>query len=356
VKRILLIAPLVAVGLTLMAPGTSLYFESGGGKRCTACHEMRPVYDLWSNSSHRNIGCEKCHGWALTTDIPFHTNNAARAYAHLRGDLPERIRLGNRFVLAMVSQCGSCHRQEYASWLSGPHSATYARIFLDKKHNTANMLIDDCLRCHGMHFADGVAALVSPIDRNGPWRLIPEDLADAPSMPCTACHEIHREGQPLNKSGAKGSVPGPAQELMRPALALYDRRTQQYVPVRELPLPAMMEGNRMVKLSMDQRQALCYQCHAPISTMQVGSGDDRTGIGVHEGISCLACHAEHGERTRASCATCHPKMSNCGLDVEKMDTTFASSRSKHNIHWVKCADCHTKGVPKKKLATVALAQ
>jgi hypothetical protein len=82
--------------------------------------------------------------------------------------------------------------------------------------------------------------------------------------------------------------------------------------------------------------------------MQVGSGDDRTGMGVHEGISCLACHAQHDQRTWSSCATCHPKMSNCGLDVEKMDTTFYSAGSRHNIHWVKCADCHTGGVPKKK--------
>jgi hypothetical protein len=113
-------------------------------------------------------------------------------------------------------------------------------------------------------------------------------------------------------------------------------------------MPRMMEGTRAVKMSPDQRQALCYQCHAPVAAMQVGSGDDRTGMGVHEGISCLACHAQHGEQTRASCATCHPKMSNCGLDVEKMDTTFASAKSKHNVHWVKCQDCHTKGVPKKK--------
>ena len=101
-------------------------------------------------------------------------------------------------------------------------------------------------------------------------------------------------------------------------------------------------------MSKDQRQALCYQCHAPIANMQVGSGDDRTGLGVHEGISCLVCHEQHGEKTRASCATCHPKMSNCGLDVEKMDTTFVSANSKHNVHWVKCADCHPKGVPRKK--------
>ena len=70
-------------------------------------------------------------------------------------------------------------------------------------------------------------------------------------------------------------------------------------------------------------------------------------MGVHEGISCEACHQKHGQDTRASCGTCHPKMSNCGRDVEKMDTTFVSKTSRHNIHFVKCADCHPKGVPKK---------
>jgi hypothetical protein len=88
-----------------------------------------------------------------------------------------------------------------------------------------------------------------------------------------------------------------------------------------------------------------------MSTRQIGSGDDRTPAGVHEGIGCLGCHAQHGQKTRASCMSCHPKMSNCGPDVEKMDTTFFAAASKHNIHWVKCADCHTKGVPHKKKET-----
>jgi hypothetical protein len=41
-------------------------------------------------------------------------------------------------------------------------------------------------------------------------------------------------------------------------------------------------------------------------------------------------------------------LSNCGLDVETMDTTFKSIKSPYNVHFVKCIDCHTKGVPKKK--------
>ena len=43
-------------------------------------------------------------------------------------------------------------------------------------------------------------------------------------------------------------------------------------------------------MSPDPRQALCYQCHAPLANTQVHSGDDRTPVGVHEGFSCLACH------------------------------------------------------------------
>jgi hypothetical protein len=347
-KKLILGAGLLVAAVAIMVPGASFYYEIGKGTRCTSCHEMQTVYDRWHTSSHRGIGCEKCHGGALTTDASFHMNNAHRALDHMRGDLPEQIRFGNRYVQEMTERCQSCHRQESAAWQASGHSANYARIFLDKDHNSKNKLMDDCLRCHGMHFEGGVRDLVAPIERNGPWHMLRAELTNAPSMPCLACHEVHREGSPLQKTSVDGRVPGPTQEITRPSLALFDRRTQQYVPVADLPLPAMLDGARPVRMSKDQRQALCYQCHAPVATMQVGSGDDRTGMGVHEGISCLVCHAQHGQQTRASCAACHPKMSNCGLDVEKMDTSFLSPKSKHNVHFVKCGDCHTKGVPPKR--------
>jgi len=348
VRKLVLIAGLLLAASLLMAPVTGLYFESGNGARCATCHEMQPFYDAWHSSSHRNIGCGKCHGDALTLDASFHMTNGRRAYSHLRGDLPEQFTFANRDVIAIDHQCRSCHREEYAKWESSSHSAGFARIFLDKKHNSENLLMDDCLRCHGMYYQGGIADLVQPVNRTGPWRLTQPELAAEPSMPCATCHQAHRQGEPLGKSTVENHGTGPAQEVVRPSLAFFDRRTQQYVPLADLSIPAMVEGARAVKMSRDQRQALCYQCHAPTASAQVGSGDDRTGLGVHEGISCLACHDQHGQKTRASCATCHPKMSNCGLDVEKMDTTFFSAGSKHNIHWVKCADCHTKGIPRKK--------
>jgi len=81
------------------------------------------------------------------------------------------------------------------------------------------------------------------------------------------------------------------------------------------------------------------------------SDRDFTGVISHnaifEGGGAIMPAKIENQTTRASCASCHPRLSNCGLEVEKMDTTFQSSTSKHNIHFVKCADCHTKGVPKR---------
>ncbi|MEO8592382.1 MAG: multiheme c-type cytochrome [Candidatus Solibacter sp.] len=350
-KRFVLVAGLVIAAALLSVPGTTLYFEARGGANCASCHEMQPLYQTWHSSSHRAVSCGKCHGDALTLNASFHMTNVHRAYSHVRGDLPEQIAFGNEYVMAMNGQCRACHQQEYAKWQSGAHSAGFARIFLDRKHNTENMLMDDCLRCHGMFYERGVSDLVQPVSRTGPWRLADPALEKQPSMPCATCHQLHRQGEPMRKTAVDGRQAGKSQEIARPSLAFFDRRTQDYVPLADLPLPAMQDGTRAVKMSQDQRQALCYQCHAPTASMQAGTGDDRTGVGVHEGISCLGCHEQHGQKTRASCATCHPKMSNCGLDVEKMDTTFLSTESRHNIHRVKCVDCHPKGVPRKAVKT-----
>jgi len=340
---------LVAAGaFVLLAPfAATIYYESGGGQGCATCHEIDPSYDKWSLSTHRNVSCSACHGDALTMSAEFHLNNLRRVVRHLRGQVSEAVRLRERDLPDMLARCQKCHRQEFADWQSGPHASTYSRIFLDGKHNARQPLADDCLRCHGMHFQGGLRDLVAPANTAGPWRLLRPELADLPAIPCLACHRMHTRGAPLPRRAVPAATAGPKQEISRPSLALYDRRSQLHLAIALLPLPEMREGGRLVKMSPDPRQALCYQCHAPLASNQVGSGDDRTALGVHEGLSCLACHLKHGQQTRPSCTSCHPRLSNCGLDVETMDTTFKDPKSPHNIHFVKCADCHPKGIPSK---------
>jgi hypothetical protein len=311
----------VAAAIMLLAmPAADLYYQSSWGQGCARCHEIGIDYDSWHSSAHRKVNCVECHASSLATDL-------RRVAAHLKGEVPEQVHLGTDDVFAMVARCERCHRQEFAQWQAGPHAVTYAKIFTNPKQP----LIDDCMRCHGMHFEGGIREVVQAV--KGPA------LGNRPAIPCLACHSIHREGEPLAKN---------AREILRPSVGMFDRRARVHVSAANLPMPAMFEGTRAVRISPDQRQSLCYQCHAPLATRQVGSGDDRTPVGVHEGLSCRACHQKHGEASRQSCAECHPRLSNCGLDVEKMDTTFANPKSRHNVHWVKCGDCHVNGVPKKR--------
>jgi hypothetical protein len=330
--------------------GASAYYTSQYGQGCASCHEMAEYVSVVHGSPHRNVGCMDCHEASMGTKL-------RHIRVHLFGPLPEAIRLRDVDVLEMVPNCQKCHRQESATWAAGPHSATYRQIFADPAHNSRRRLMDDCLRCHGMHFDGSIRDLVQPQNTQGPWQVIRPGFADQPTMPCQACHWVHREGARETKPAGRISVAGGA---VHDSLAFFDRRERLHFAAAVLTIPPLHDGARAVTMSQDARQAICYQCHAPREPEtgtaaaanawgpQVGSGDDRTPIGVHEGLSCFSCHNGHNENARASCKTCHPQMSHCGIDVEKMDTTFFNAASPHNIHWVQCTDCHQHGVPKMK--------
>jgi hypothetical protein len=353
-KRPLRNAAIVIVSLAIVAGagiyGASWYYTSPSGNGCARCHEMATFVDAMHGSPHRGVGCMDCHQASLATKL-------RHIRVHLTGPMPEAIRLRDVDVLEMAPNCEKCHRHEYAAWHAGPHSATYGQIFLNPKQNSQQHLMDDCLRCHGMHFNGSVRDLVQPLNTAGPWHLIRSGFADQPAIPCQACHWIHRAGAPETRPAARISVAGAA---VHDWLAFYDRREAMHFAAAALSIPQLHDGARVVKASQDERQAICYQCHASrqpeAGTVaaangwgpQVGSGDDRTPIGVHEGLSCFSCHGGHNENARASCKTCHPQMSHCGLDVEKMDTTYASASSPHNIHWIRGADCHRHGIPTVK--------
>jgi hypothetical protein len=345
-RRIIWMALAAPIALVLLAvPAGSVYYAAAGGKACIRCHELEPAYHRWANSTHRSVQCKECHGSIFSTDVGFHLNNVRQLWRHVCGQVPERLLVQQRDISRnMNERCGRCHRQEFAAWAAGPHHATYERIFLNNDHNTNRLLNDQCLLCHGMYFEHSIRELVQPLNRQGPWHLATASLQpQEASIPCLACHETHRPGTPLGMLPKASATNPPATPPS--ATAFYDRREQVHFRAELLPLPAMLDGSRPVSVSPDARQGICYQCHAPDHTFQPGSGDDRTCIGVHEGLSCLACHGGHDLNAHASCAQCHPRLSNCGLAVEQMDTTFKSTASRHNIHFVKCADCHAAGIP-----------
>lgn len=358
-RRLLRVAALVLGSAALLVLGAagaaSAWYASERGSRCAGCHEMAQFVDEAHDSAHRNLSCLDCHQENLRTRL-------RHIRAHFADEVSGAIRLRDVDVLQMTSSCRRCHQQEYAAWRAGPHSTTYRQIFTNSAENEKRPLMEDCFRCHGMHYDGGIRDLVREQNPPGQWRIIRAGFADQPTIPCAACHAIHSRGSPEAKPAARISVAGP---VLHESLAFFDRREQMHFAAAALAIPQLYDGPKPLSMSPDQRQAICYQCHAPRPPdagspaalrgwgTQAGSGDDRTPMGVHEGLSCFACHNGHGENARASCKACHLRISECGLDVEKMDTTYASATSQHDIHWVRCVDCHTKGIPRTKRTLAA---
>jgi hypothetical protein len=294
--------------------GSLAWFHFGNPTNtCASCHEMTGVHSAWSVSSHRTLHCRNCHGGSLTLDVHALRAHVRRVAQHFSRSPEKPIRLTERDVLTLQEACRSCHPQSFADWQSG-----------------TQQLASDCLRCHGMFFDGYIEDLVTPISTTGPWAFKDAAKANQPAIPCLACHQVHSQAAAFQ------------------SVALYVRHEQTSFSADLLPITPLVQDGHPAKVSTDPRQRLCTQCHAPNALRQLGSDEDRTPGGVHEGLSCLDCHTSHSNSAKASCATCHPSDSHCGLDVEKMDTSFLSPTSKHNIHFVACGDCHNGQRPAKR--------
>jgi len=337
---IFFVIPITVMGISFF--GFYTYWNNADPeKSCSSCHEITPSVSSLQHSAHREIRCFDCHGNALSNGFHSLKEKANMVLTHITDERwNEDISLNESQVLEVTERCTICHQSEYTKWKSGRHSTSYSDIFLNTLHNSMERVYWDCFRCHGMFFEGNIYDLISPVSKEGPWELIDKEKADQPAIPCLACHQAHTENElyPSLKN-VQGSLPLKGRN---PVFGLYIRSDRIFLRGDHLPEPNMYLENEQILYSDDPSQSLCIQCHAPGAFHQVGTNDDRTPVGVHEGLSCNVCHEPHSNNADNSCITCHPAISNCGLDVETMNTSYSNPGSQHNIHFVSCDDCHEK--------------
>jgi len=315
-------------------------------KTCASCHEISHSVDLWAGSAHRNIACMECHGTALSEGWHSLKEKGTMVFHHITQTRPDEVRITEDQLMDVMQRCKGCHQTEYAKWNSGGHAMNYSDLFLNPAHNNTEPIHEDCLRCHGMFYDKGtVPDIVEPLNTTGPWKLKNASLGIRPAIPCFSCHQVHLSGYP----GIKQSLETPASlhytRMKKTFTTFYYRRDSMYYPVASLSTPEINYKSMPVSVSQDPNQGLCIQCHSPNAFNMSGTADDRMPRGVHEGIGCLACHDLHSNSAIASCKNCHPAISNCKLDVEKMNTTYIDKNSNNNIHFVACIDCHKERRP-----------
>ena len=248
----------------------------------------------------------------------------------------------------MMERCKSCHRQEFADWQAGPHGATFAQFSWTQKQNRQRLLMDDCLRCHGSQFEGGMRDLVTPhryaravaddgcaVDQSA-GDSVPELPPDAPA----------RRTAPQAIATAAASV-GARRDP--PAFACAVRPARASARCGSRPAASADPGRRAAGAD-EPGPASGALLPVPRAARHPAGRIGRRPHGHgHPRRHQLPGVPSEARRNHARVVrSCHPRLSNCGLDVEKMDTTFPSPKSAHNIHFVKCADCHTKGVPKRR--------
>ncbi len=346
-RRILILITSVPAVLLVLFLGYSGWNQASPERTCGSCHEIVPSMETWKTSAHRDISCSGCHGTALSNGWHSLASRAGMVLTHIRQEPPaETIHLQEEQVLEVMQQCIRCHQDEFKRWSSGGHSATYAEIFLNEEHNHKEQLYPDCFRCHGMYYPGNIHHLVEPVSTEGPWTLKDPGKAADPTIPCLACHPVHVENPPRQRPVSMEDPDAIFYERAKREAApgLYLRADGIHLRVDMLPSPSMYHEGQRIAVSADPVQRLCVQCHAPDWRHRAGSEDDRTPVGVHEGLSCRACHQDHSNDARGSCKACHPAVSNCGLDVEMMNTSFRDRGSPNDIHFVSCAGCHQEEV------------
>lgn len=342
IRNVARIFVLLFIALFVFAGSYTWWNAANPEKTCASCHEITPSVGTWQTSAHQEISCFKCHGTALENGWHSLSEKAKMVFSHVGSKhYPDDIRMTEAQMLETMERCKNCHQNEYANWKASGHAATYEHVFLHETHNTTEQINYDCLRCHGMFYEGTVDDLVEPISIEGPWNLKDASKAKQATIPCMACHKMHSLGSPSkNPDFANPDNIFYSRSIQNNSVGFYSRHEKMHFDLKNLPIPVMLNGADTVKAPTDPVYRLCVQCHAPSAWHQASQGDDRTPRGVHEGLSCNACHEPHSNYQRNSCDNCHPAISNCGIDVQTMNTTFLSPSSPHDIHSVSCADCH----------------
>jgi hypothetical protein len=336
-KAVKICISIAILALVSMVGGYTAWNSMSPDRTCASCHEISGRVDSFHASAHRELKCTDCHGTALSYGVHSLVEKANMVFTHVSEEVaPQDVRMNEAQVLQVHATCMNCHQSEAAKWRVGGHATTYEVIFLDPVHNAMEAPYADCFRCHGMYYDGAIEDLMSPLDQTGPWTLKDPEKADNFTIPCLACHRMHAP----NSTVAQYAQEDQSTQSRNPSTSFYSRPDKMHLRVDRMAPTKMFHQGKEMMVSHDPVQALCVRCHSPNHAHEAGTEDDHTPVGVHEGLSCRACHEAHSNNPRHSCTQCHPAISNCNLDVQTMDTTFADPNSLNNIHSVSCGDCH----------------
>jgi uncharacterized repeat protein (TIGR01451 family) len=338
---------------------------------CVSCHSSGATGVPQSPADHAgrtNATCTSCHQVATSassaTAVP---TLAATSVAPATTSSAATPSGGLSLDAWSSKQCQACHPREWAEWSRSGHAMTLSAQLLNSDHNSSEQLDQTCVKCHSPELGTTpIGNIVQPLNTTGPWQLAGPyaNAGDTPSIPCLECHQPHTVQAPgllpgmdfADESTFYRNVPAPQVSN----LYIYDAFAQKYVDPQSIA-PVLDLNGQAIPINDTRANRVCYTCHAtdraesnlfepntaPSGDNTVGTGDDRTLMGVHQGLQCVDCHMPGGSHTfdpMSSCSQCHgPGATMASLAyVTTAHTSYTDpalsmltgNMSSLNIHWL----------------------
>jgi hypothetical protein len=222
------------------------------------------------------------------------------------------------------ANCGSCHTTEQSQWASSKdlHALSAADVLTNVDHNTAELLTNDCLKCHAtFQYKLGVAHFVTPVDQigapSGTWTAL--NPGEWKATKCEVCHDPTATNK--SKLAKYGSLLDGQWSASYNTIAAMPAAYQKVINISTGDTSTFIYPDQTT-LAV-QATKLCNSCHDPadqggdpeviVGGINYGSqgGDSRSYVATnHQGFGCIDCHNPHDfmpvdPKVTLACNSCH---------------------------------------------------
>ena len=355
--------------IVFFAVGYASHEGSSSSRFCSSCHEMKPEYYTWSNSSHSEVDCVDCHtepGAANVLKTKADTVDQAIKKQMKTYEAP--IRMPSEITDAACEKCHNVDTREF--------TPTGDVIIPHDKHKAEGV---SCIQCHSgvAHgkIADRKMAYVTDYaewdSKTGALAMADQAYVKPAMDTCIDCHEARKITTECSSCHTTGMLPEShtkddftqthgseaSEELEECHTCHKDMSTEPLEGYDEIsPLDKYMDSQKQGAknhLNYAKDNTFCQDCHE----IRPDSHDSKF-INSHGSLAsanqeaCIACHdLKQTSSTNGSqvyCSSCHPSTHSQNKKWKERHPVPINEGQKleqtcYTCHVeAKCSSCHTE--------------
>lgn len=282
-QKIKIVAALLVLSASAGALVGAYYFydfTQNNPRFCLSCHLMKPAFDAWAESEHKDINCHDCHHLSIAEQNKLLITFVVKQ--------PEEVPPRHGEVIVPWKYCVSCHWETNERYPGAPKVNDSP---LHAKHYYMAQI--ECSRCHGyiVHEFTPEERFCLDCHRG--------KTVHGGGMEELACLNCHTDKTPdLRPDREKCLFCHGGQEVRDRLLAEGTLDITHYLPSDE----TIKKATKINAPKDAPMQFKCHDCHMPHKEIRP---DWKDCLNCHINVSNTGNHALHINTMGMSCKNCH---------------------------------------------------